>query len=44
MNWQNRMVLRILVTVAQLLASDEWKKEVDSLAAHMHCNIPKLES
>lgn len=43
MNWKDRLVIRILMTVAQLLASSEWRKEVDSLAAHIHCSVPKSE-
>lgn len=34
MNWIDKSVIRILLLVAKLIARDEWKKDVETLANH----------
>jgi hypothetical protein len=35
MNWTDKVVIRILMTVAKFLAKDEWKKDIQELATHL---------
>lgn len=41
MTWKEKMVVRILMLVAQLLSPESWAKEVSSLATHLSVHIPE---
>ena len=40
MNWRDKTVIRILMVIAGFMARDEWKKDVNNLAAHLNVHIP----
>jgi hypothetical protein len=35
MSWKQRTVVRILLFVAQMLADEEWRKEIEHLSNHI---------
>jgi hypothetical protein len=41
MTWKEKLVIRILMTVAQLLAPEGWANEVKNLAAHLSVHLPE---
>ncbi len=40
-SWREKMVLRILMTVAELLSPAEWSQEVHNLACHLSVWMPE---
>lgn len=44
MNWREKMVIRILMLVAEFMADGEWKKEVHALALHLNVSIPEVKA
>ena len=43
MTWREQLVVRILLLVARIVATDEWAVEVKHLANHIAANAPKEE-
>lgn len=35
MSWSDKVVMRILLLVAKMIAREDWKKEIEQLSSHI---------